>query len=204
MFSTRAPCAAPSRGSKPLITVAATPGGDQDPKDAHTAALRLPHPLSLEPAAAVPPAVPASADLPTQQAPQQPTMGEADAASIYVPPALRDAAAAADAGTVSEATLERWLVAYQQVGRAAGGDRALVVQRVWCLGLVPGAGCSSLTLPAACDVAPTHPQMVADARELGIPGSAIPPLPPRPTEAELRAARDRLAGMIASFLSAGL
>ena len=46
--------------------------------------------------------------------------------------------------------------------------------------------------------------MVADARDLGIPASAIPQLPTNPTEAELRAARDRLAGMIASFLSSGL
>ena len=46
--------------------------------------------------------------------------------------------------------------------------------------------------------------MVADARNLGIPASAIPQLPARPTAAELRAARDRLAGMMASFLSAEL
>jgi hypothetical protein len=46
--------------------------------------------------------------------------------------------------------------------------------------------------------------MVADARDLGIPASAIPQLPANPTEPELRAARDRLAGMIASFLSSGL
>lgn len=48
------------------------------------------------------------------------------------------------------------------------------------------------------------PQMAADARTLGIPASAIPQLPAQPTAAELQAARDRLAGMMASFLSAGL
>lgn len=59
----------------------------------------------------------------------------------------------------------------------------------------------------SCGAAPTAclpAQMVADARDLGIPASAIPQLPTNPTEAELRAARDRLAGMIASFLSSGL
>lgn len=52
---------------------------------------------------------------------------------------------------------------------------------------------------------PTHPlQMAADARELGVPASAIPPLPPNPSAADVRAARDRLSGLLASFLSAGL
>lgn len=46
--------------------------------------------------------------------------------------------------------------------------------------------------------------MAVDARALGIPASAIPQLPERPTEADLRAVRERLAGIVASFLSAGL
>ncbi|PRW55894.1 type VII secretion [Chlorella sorokiniana] len=49
-----------------------------------------------------------------------------------------------------------------------------------------------------------YQQMAADAQTLGIPASAIPQLPAQPTAAELRAARDRLSGMMASFLSAGL
>lgn len=47
-------------------------------------------------------------------------------------------------------------------------------------------------------------QMAADARELGVPASAIPPLPPNPSAADVRAARDRLSGLLSSFLSAGL
>jgi len=46
--------------------------------------------------------------------------------------------------------------------------------------------------------------MQRDARDLGIPASAIPALPPQPTAEQLRAARERLEGMIASFLSSGL
>lgn len=49
-----------------------------------------------------------------------------------------------------------------------------------------------------------YQQMAVDARALGIPASAIPQLPERPTEADLRAVRERLAGIVASFLSAGL
>lgn len=48
------------------------------------------------------------------------------------------------------------------------------------------------------------PQMVADARQLGIPAYALPTLPSQPTADELRSARDRLAALMASFLSAGL
>ena len=47
-------------------------------------------------------------------------------------------------------------------------------------------------------------QMARDARELGIPASAIPQLPASPGKEELRRARDRLSGIMASFLSAGL
>jgi hypothetical protein len=47
-------------------------------------------------------------------------------------------------------------------------------------------------------------QMAADARDLGIPASAIPQLPPAAGAAELRAARDLLAGIVASFASSGL
>lgn len=49
-----------------------------------------------------------------------------------------------------------------------------------------------------------YDQMAADAIALGIPSSAIPDIP-RPLEGGvLRAARDRLKGMIESFLSSGL
>jgi hypothetical protein len=47
-------------------------------------------------------------------------------------------------------------------------------------------------------------QMAKDALVLGIPASALPVLPARPTEAELRRARDHLGGMVDSFLSAAL
>jgi hypothetical protein len=47
-------------------------------------------------------------------------------------------------------------------------------------------------------------QMTLDARQLGIPASAIPPLPQQPTQADLLDTRERLQGVVASFLSAGL
>lgn len=50
-----------------------------------------------------------------------------------------------------------------------------------------------------------YKQMATEARSFGIPASAIPPLPdPLIDEKELRAARDTLEGIIASFLSSGL
>lgn len=49
-----------------------------------------------------------------------------------------------------------------------------------------------------------YEQMGDDAQAMGIPASAIPPLPTNPTAAQVRSARDHLAGMIASFLSSGL
>ncbi|KAG2422802.1 hypothetical protein HXX76_015749 [Chlamydomonas incerta] len=53
--------------------------------------------------------------------------------------------------------------------------------------------------------AEAYGQLVEDAAELGVPRSAIPQLPPGPVSPEqLRAARDHLQAMIASFLSAGL
>lgn len=67
--------------------------------------------------------------------------------------------------------------------------------------------CSARTMPIPCTMPcpPTlAPQMAADVQQLGVPASAIPPLPPNATEAEVRAARDLLSGMLASFLSAGL
>lgn len=62
---------------------------------------------------------------------------------------------------------------------------------------------------------PTSPQVLAswaeaylalarDAERMGIPRSAIPPLPPAVDAEKLRQARERLEGMIASFLSACL
>jgi len=47
-------------------------------------------------------------------------------------------------------------------------------------------------------------QMATEARSFGIPASAIPPLPDPLEEKGLRAARDTLDGIIASFLSSGL
>ena len=47
-------------------------------------------------------------------------------------------------------------------------------------------------------------QMAVDARRMGVPAYAIPELPPSPSAEQLRAARDRLSGLLASFLSAGL
>ena len=47
-------------------------------------------------------------------------------------------------------------------------------------------------------------QLANDAVVIGIPHSAIPPLPQNPTKQELRGARDLLNGMIQSFLSSGL
>ena len=44
----------------------------------------------------------------------------------------------------------------------------------------------------------------ADARAMGVPASAVPILAPDADAAALRAARDHLAGLVASFLSAGL
>ncbi len=46
--------------------------------------------------------------------------------------------------------------------------------------------------------------MAAHARELGVPASAIPPLPAGASASEVAAARERLEGLLASFLSAGL
>lgn len=47
-------------------------------------------------------------------------------------------------------------------------------------------------------------RMALDAQDLGVPASAIPQLHDAPTEAQLREARDRLDGIIASFASSGL
>jgi hypothetical protein len=63
-------------------------------------------------------------------------------------------------GFVSNATLERWQVAYKV--------------------------------------------LVDEAEELGIPSSAIPPLPADADAAAVKQIRDHLQNMIASFLSAGL
>ncbi|KAL4426973.1 hypothetical protein ABPG77_009534 [Micractinium sp. CCAP 211/92] len=63
----------------------------------------------------------------------------------------------------------------------------------------PGATAATLERWAAA-----YHEMAADARQLGIPASAIPALPDHPTAEQLRAARERLEGMVASFLSAGL
>ncbi len=46
--------------------------------------------------------------------------------------------------------------------------------------------------------------MCSDAQALGIPRSAIPPLPPNASAESIRQARDHLEAMMASFLSAGL
>lgn len=43
-----------------------------------------------------------------------------------------------------------------------------------------------------------------EAMEMGIPASAIPPIPGSPTRQELLDARDHLNGMIASFQSANI
>ena len=43
-----------------------------------------------------------------------------------------------------------------------------------------------------------------EALTLGIPSSAIPELPAQPTAQDLRTARERLEGMVQSFLSAAL
>ncbi|GLI68445.1 hypothetical protein VaNZ11_012864 [Volvox africanus] len=50
----------------------------------------------------------------------------------------------------------------------------------------------------------SYSAMVEDARRLGIPASAIPPLTTRATAEDIRLARGNLQDMIASFLSAGL
>lgn len=47
-------------------------------------------------------------------------------------------------------------------------------------------------------------QMAQDARDIGIPASAIPSLPDNPSKEDLKSARDRLNGIIQSFLSSGL
>ena len=49
-----------------------------------------------------------------------------------------------------------------------------------------------------------YKQMASDARDIGIPASAIPALPDNPTKEDLRRARDLLNGIIQSFLSSGL
>lgn len=46
--------------------------------------------------------------------------------------------------------------------------------------------------------------MAREAMEMGIPASAIPPIPGSPTRQELLDARDHLNGMIASFQSANI
>ena len=71
---------------------------------------------------------------------------------------------------------------------------------------------STTTAPSSL---PTSPQVLAswaeayvalcrDAERLGIPRSAIPPLPPAVDAERLRRARENLEVMIQSFLSAGL
>ncbi|GIL54095.1 hypothetical protein Vafri_9653 [Volvox africanus] len=50
----------------------------------------------------------------------------------------------------------------------------------------------------------SYTAMVEDARQLGIPASAIPPLTSRATAEDIRVARGNLQDLIASFLSAGL
>lgn len=74
---------------------------------------------------------------------------------------------------------------------------------------------TTATTTTPTPMTPTSPQVLAawadaylslaaEARKLGIPASAIPPLPPGIDTERLRAARENLEGMIASFLSAGL
>ena len=73
---------------------------------------------------------------------------------------------------------------------------------LWEMDLQPGLTVGSATLERW---ATAYRRMALDARDLGIPGYAIPQLlRPEPSVADLRAARDRLAGCIASFLSSGL
>ena len=52
--------------------------------------------------------------------------------------------------------------------------------------------------------AAAYRSLAAEARALGVPDHAIPPLPDPPSRDGLRAARDRLSGIIASMLSSGL
>ena len=104
----------------------------------------------------------------------------------------------------SAATLERWAVAYHEVRRElpghglGGGPHRRRPQ------VVPAWACPGPRHLVANNPAIYPVQMAADARQLGIPASAIPALPAQPTAEQLRAARERLEGMVASFLSAGL
>jgi len=80
----------------------------------------------------------------------------------------------------------------------------------------PSATSTSSTQPTPSSSSlPTSPQVLAswaeayvalcrDAERMGIPRSAIPPLPPAVDGERLRRARENLEGMIQSFLSAGL
>lgn len=177
----------------------AAAGGAQDkgedgavPGSGLEASLRLPQPLPLPPAGGMP-------DRPSA----------AQRAAEWMPPALREMISASSTSAVSDTTLERWAMAYRQASR--GRAPAMPHGKA----LVPRAHANSV--PQLAKMAAPHGQrrhmprphlptvqMAADARELGIPTSAIPALPARPTEEELRAARERLSGIMASFLSAGL
>ncbi|GLC48121.1 hypothetical protein PLESTB_000061300 [Pleodorina starrii] len=69
-----------------------------------------------------------------------------------------------------------------------------------------------LQLPRGLEVTPavlerwrlSYNVLMDDARELGIPSSAIPELPATATAEQIRSARDHLRAILASFLSAGL
>lgn len=79
----------------------------------------------------------------------------------------------------------------------------------------PTSSSSAASTTTSTTTTTTSPQVLAswaeayvalcrDAERLGIPRSAIPPLPPAVDAERLRRARENLEGMIQSFLSAGL
>ena len=115
-------------------------------------------------------------------------------AAAWVPVALanmpREGAVAAD-------TLERWQLAYRQVGLALCNAKDAGAH-LDALCKTPGPPSRSIPSPTL------HVQMAADARQLGIPASAIPALPAQPGADDVRTARARLEAIIASFLSAAL
>jgi hypothetical protein len=89
-------------------------------------------------------------------------------------------------------------------GADAAAGEAAAAPGVAALGemeLLAGRGVSAATLERW---EWAYRQMAADARDLGIPASAIPQFPPAANAAELRAARDLLADIVASFASSGL
>ena len=78
---------------------------------------------------------------------------------------------------------------------AEGGEARYVPGRLQELDLVPAARPPLVF---------AYKRMALDAQDLGIPATAIPQLPDAPTEEQLREARDRLDGIIASFASSCL